>query len=56
MSLMRGPQVEEPVVEIKEEEKWGSMRKLPALPPPEDGKDSQLIMHGSEGSKEDGAQ
>ncbi|XP_072162212.1 ryanodine receptor isoform X2 [Bemisia tabaci] len=55
MSLMRGPQVEEPVVEIKEEEKWGSMRKLPALPPPEDGKDSQLIMHGSEGSKEDGA-
>jgi ryanodine receptor 2 len=32
MSLMRGPQVEEPVVDTKEEEKIGKKRHLPAAP------------------------
>lgn len=36
MSLMRGPMVEEPVVEIKEEEKVSHLRVLPQLPPAED--------------------
>lgn len=32
MSLMRGPQVEEPVAEAKEEEKIGKRRQLPKAP------------------------
>lgn len=32
MALMRGPQTEEVVVEVKEEEKLGPLRVLPALP------------------------
>lgn len=32
MSLMRGPQTEEVVAEVKEEEKLGPLRVLPALP------------------------
>ncbi|XP_054285011.1 ryanodine receptor isoform X1 [Macrosteles quadrilineatus] len=37
MSLMRGPVVEEPVVEVVEEGRIGPLRVLPALPPSDEG-------------------
>lgn len=55
MSLMRGPVVEEPIVEIKEEEKVSHLRLLPPLPPAEDP-NTQLQPFGTEVSKEDAGQ
>lgn len=51
---MRGPQIEEPVVEIKEEEKSGPLRIIPALPPPEDS--SLLPSDGSRDMKKEDSQ
>jgi hypothetical protein len=58
MSLMRGPQVEEPAVEVKEEEKLGPIRKLPALPatPDEASSPTQLQAFGLDITKEDNGQ
>jgi hypothetical protein len=63
---MRGPQVEEPVVEIKEEEKVGPIRTLPALPaatsppaaaPDEPGaQNKQMQAFGLDVTKDDGGQ
>ncbi|XP_046677460.1 LOW QUALITY PROTEIN: ryanodine receptor-like [Homalodisca vitripennis] len=52
MSLMRGPQVEEVVVEEKEEERVGPLRVLPALPASSDDSNNQ----GAEGGKDDNGQ
>jgi hypothetical protein len=58
MSLMRGPQVEEPVETLKEEEKIGSLRMLPALPatPEEPSSPTQLQAFGLDITKEDNGQ
>lgn len=67
MSLMRGPQVEEPVVEVKEEEKVGPIRALAALPAatgppsgaaPEDpgAQNQQMQAFGLDITKEDNGQ
>lgn len=48
MSLMRGPQVEEVVVEVKEEERIGPLRVLPALP--------SDTNQGADGGKDDNGQ
>lgn len=56
MSLMRGPQVEEPVEENKEEEKIGPSRMLPALPPTPEETDSKMQMFGLDITKEDNGQ
>ncbi|XP_067007679.2 ryanodine receptor [Anabrus simplex] len=58
MSLMRGPQTEEPVVEVKEEEKIGPLRVLPALPatPDEATAPTQLQAFGLDITKEDNGQ
>ncbi|ERL88665.1 hypothetical protein D910_06049 [Dendroctonus ponderosae] len=55
MSLMRGPVVEEPIVEIKEEEKVSHLRVLPPLPHAEDP-NTQLQPFGMEVSKEEAGQ
>ncbi|XP_045464164.1 ryanodine receptor isoform X4 [Harmonia axyridis] len=55
MSLMRGPVVEEPVVEVKEEEKSGHLRMLPALPSAEE-QNSQMQAFGMDVVKEDNGQ
>jgi ryanodine receptor 2 len=54
LSLMRGP-VEEPVVEIKEEEKVGLTRVLPALPSTEE-QNTQMQAFGLDITKEDNGQ
>ncbi|XP_063919785.1 ryanodine receptor isoform X1 [Zophobas morio] len=54
LSLMRGP-VEEPVVEIKEEEKVGLTRVLPALPSTEEA-NTQMQAFGLDITKEDNGQ
>ncbi|XP_033608233.1 ryanodine receptor isoform X6 [Cryptotermes secundus] len=58
MSLMRGPQIEEPVAEVKEEEKLGPVRMLPALPatPDEASSPTQLQAFGLDITKEDNGQ
>jgi hypothetical protein len=58
MSLMRGPQVEEPVEEVKEEGKIGPLRVLPALPatPDEASSPTQLQAFGLDITKEDNGQ
>nr|CAD7424343.1 unnamed protein product [Timema monikensis] len=57
MSLMRGPQVEEPVVEVKEDEKMGPLRVLPALPATDEGAPpTQLQAFGLDIKKEDNGQ
>ncbi|XP_046400098.1 ryanodine receptor isoform X3 [Ischnura elegans] len=66
LTLMRGPQPEEPVVEQKEEERMGPLRVLPALPAPVDdsggtGKESgqttsQMQAFGLDITKEDDGQ
>jgi hypothetical protein len=58
MSLMRGPQVEEPVEEVKEEERIGPLRVLPALPatPDEASIPTQLQAFGLDITKEDNGQ
>ncbi|KAJ4442003.1 hypothetical protein ANN_11867, partial [Periplaneta americana] len=58
MSLMRGPQVEEPVEEVKEEERIGPLRVLPALPstPDEASSPTQLQAFGLDITKEDNGQ
>lgn len=50
MSLMRGPQVEEVVLEVKEDDEWGKspLRVLPALLASDEGNNQ-----GAEGGKED---
>jgi hypothetical protein len=58
MSLMRGPQVEEPVETLKEEEKIGPLRMFPALPATSDEASSptQLQAFGLDITKEDNGQ
>lgn len=51
MSLMRGPVVEEPVVEVVEEGRIGPLRVLPALPPSDEGN-----TQGGDGGKDDTGQ
>lgn len=53
---MRGPQIEEPVVEVKEEEKHGPLRVLPALPPTPDEPNTQIQAFGLDITKEDNGQ
>lgn len=55
MSLMRGPVVEEPIVEIKEEEKVSHLRLLPPLPPADDP-NTQMQAFGLDITKEDNGQ
>lgn len=55
MSLMRGPVVEEPVVEVVQEEKMGPMRVLPSLPSTED-KNNQMQAFGLDITKEENGQ
>lgn len=55
LSLMRGSQVEEPVQEVKEEEKVGPMRVLPALPAPEEPP-NQMQAFGLDITKEENGQ
>ena len=53
MSLMRGPQIEEPVEEEpKEEEKLGALRVLPALPSTEETPPTQMQAFGLDITKE----
>jgi hypothetical protein len=58
MTLMRGPQIEEPVETLKEEEKIGPLRMLPALPatPEEASSPTQLQAFGLDITKEDNGQ
>jgi hypothetical protein len=58
MSLMRGPQIDEPMEEMKEEEKIGPLRVLPALPatPDEASSPTQLQAFGLDITKEDNGQ
>lgn len=56
MSLMRGSQVEEPIEQVKEEEKPGHLRMLPALPPTPDETNTQLQAFGLDITKEDNGQ
>jgi len=58
MSLMRGPQVEEPVETVKEEEKIGQLRMFPALPATSEEASSptQLQAFGLDITKEDNGQ
>jgi hypothetical protein len=57
MSLMRGPQVEEPVETLKEEEKIGPLRMFPALPAAsEEASPTQLQAFGLDITKEDNGQ
>lgn len=56
MSLMRGPQIEEPVVVKEELEKVGPMRLLPALPAVTDDQNTQMQAFGLDITKEDNGQ
>ncbi|XP_063236802.1 ryanodine receptor isoform X2 [Bacillus rossius redtenbacheri] len=57
MSLMRGPQPEEPVVEAKgEEERMGPLRVLPALPAADEAGATQMQAFGLDITKEDNGQ
>ncbi|KAJ8867411.1 hypothetical protein PR048_031212 [Dryococelus australis] len=54
---MRGPQLEEPVVEVKsEEEKMGPLRVLPALPSSDEAGATQMQAFGLDITKEDNGQ
>jgi len=55
---MRGPQVEEPVETLKEEEKIGPLRMFPALPATseETSSPTQLQAFGLDITKEDNGQ
>ncbi|KAG5899237.1 hypothetical protein JTB14_035422 [Gonioctena quinquepunctata] len=55
MSLMRGPLVEEPVIQVVQEEKVGPMRVLPSLPPT-DEQNTQIQAFGVDITKEDNGQ
>ncbi|XP_057319083.1 ryanodine receptor isoform X4 [Microplitis mediator] len=55
LALMRGPHVEEPVVEVKEEEEKYS-RHLPTLPPTPDESNLQVQAFGMDITKEEGGQ
>ncbi|XP_034937910.1 ryanodine receptor isoform X2 [Chelonus insularis] len=55
LTLMRGPHVEEPVVEVKEEEEKHS-RHLPALPATPDESNLQVQAFGMDITKEEGGQ
>lgn len=55
MSLMRGPAVEETIVEVKEEEKSSHLRMLPQLPSTEE-QNTQMQAFGLDISKEEGGQ
>ncbi|KAI5742923.1 hypothetical protein M8J77_012710 [Diaphorina citri] len=55
MSLMRGPAIEEPTVEVKEVEK-SHMRSYPALPPPPDEGGKPLEMFNLDVTKDDTGQ
>lgn len=55
MSLMRGPIVEEPVIQIAHEEKVGPMRVLPSLPSTEE-QNTQMQAFGLDITKEDNGQ
>ncbi|XP_043283357.1 ryanodine receptor isoform X10 [Venturia canescens] len=55
LTLMRGPNLEEPVVEVKEEEGKPS-RHLPALPPTPDESNLQVQAFGMDITKEEGGQ
>lgn len=56
MSLMRGPQIEEPVVVKEELEKVGPIRVLPALPAAPDEQNTQIQAFGMDITKEDNGQ
>lgn len=56
MSLMRGPQIEEPVVVKEELEKVGHIRVLPALPAASDEQNTQIQAFGVDITKEDNGQ
>lgn len=56
LNLMRGPQIEEPVVEVKEEEKHGPLRVLPALPAASEEPSTQMQAFGLDITKEDNGQ
>ncbi|XP_025830516.1 ryanodine receptor [Agrilus planipennis] len=53
MFLMRGPQTEEQVIEIKEEEKTGPMRVLPALPAASEEPNNQVQAFGLDIAKDE---
>lgn len=53
MSLMRGPQIEEPVVAPKEEEEKSHIRMLPALPAAPEEPNTQMQAFGLDITKED---
>lgn len=55
MTLMRGLHVEEPVVEVKEEEKIGFSRVYPALPASPDDSGGQ-VKPFSEGNADENGQ
>lgn len=56
LSLMRGPQIEEPVVVKEELVKTGPIRVLPALPAAVDDQNTQIQAFGLDISKEDNGQ
>lgn len=56
MSLMRGPQIEEPVVVAKEEEEKTHLRLLPALPAVSEEQNTQMQAFGLDITKEDNGQ
>ena len=51
---MRGPQVEEPVVIVKEEEEKSHLRILPALPASTEEPNTQIQAFGLDITKEEG--
>lgn len=55
MSLMRGPVVEEPVIQIVQEEKVGPLRMLPSLPSTEE-QNTQMQAFGVDITKEENGQ
>ncbi|KAJ8959410.1 hypothetical protein NQ318_022100 [Aromia moschata] len=55
MSLMRGPVVEEPIIQVVQEEKVGPMRMLPSLPSTEE-QNTQMQAFGMDITKEDNGQ
>lgn len=55
LSLMRGPIEEQPIVEVKEEERVGLTRALPALPSSEE-QNTQMQAFGLDITKEDNGQ
>ena len=52
---MRGPQVEEPVVEVKEEERIGPLR-YPALPAALDESSQQMQTYAADGTVNENGQ